>query len=297
MMIFIAPNYKEHHRFNRFFLEDGDMKLSYSSFRDVIKLSQLAYQDNIIFVFNGLRLPDIFALKFLQSINAEIILLQHNSHVQVYSLKQVIKKFLGNIKKYIPWAMICTYFFVLRYLNNKSKSESTKSPHCFIYGHSYKNKISTVLKNPSINFMPEPNMLQYGSIEDLKIVDKHINILFIDEPFETTLGSSSADIVSQILAKNEKELIYIKLHPRSDSNKYNTLLLDNIRFIDYIPSSISKLYGFKSNLFSYIKFCKKRYVYNPEFNVFKQAIDENKDYSATGSYIEKVKSELNNFRH
>ena len=144
--------------------------------------------------------------------------------------------------------------------------------------------------------MPEPNMLQYGSTENLKVVDKHINILFIDEPFETTLGCSSADIVSLIATENNNGLIHIKLHPRSDYKKYDIPSLDNVRFIDYIPLSIDKLYGFKSNLFSFIKCSRERHVYNVELKKFDLAPLKEKESFADGNYIDSVNNELNKFR-
>ena len=297
MIIFVAPNHKEHHRFNRFFIRDGDIKITYNSLRDVIKLSQLAYRDDVIFVFNGLRPPDIFALKFLQSCDANIILLQHNSQVVNYSFQQVVRKWLSDIKKYVPWSTICVYFVLLRlFFNRSSKYEKINVPNCFVYGDSYKNKINSLMPNASINFMPQPNMFQYGSIKDLKVVNKHINVLFIDEPFETTLGCSSAEIVSQIVADNDEELIHIKLHPRSDPEKYNIPTLNSVRYIDFIPSSIGALYGFKSNLFTFIECTSKRYFYDVELEKFKLAPVTEKEGFVAGSYIESVNYEINKLR-
>lgn len=293
MIIFIAPSNIEHHRFNRFFIRNGDIKISYDSIKDIIKISRLAYKDDATFVLNGLRLPDIYILKFLHYRNAKIILLQHNSQVLSYTIKQSMKKFFSDLKKYVPWAMICAYFFLLSlYSRQKLKSVKIKGPICYIYGNGYKKKIDSLIANPSIYFMPEPCMLQYGSTEDLKVVDKHINILFIDEPFETTLGVSSKEIVRQINIENSEERVYVKLHPRSDPEKYNIPSLKHIKIIKYIPSSVGSIYGFKSNLFTFIKNFQKRYIYNLETNKFELAKVESKKDFLEGNYIESVNDEL-----
>lgn len=297
MFIFVAPNHSDHHRFNRFFMKDEDIKITYDSLRDVVRLSKLAYRDDITFIFNGLCPPDIFALKFVQSCHAKIILLQHNSQVPQYTYKQVVKKFLSDKKTYFSWAIICFYFSLLSFFRKLSLGKKLKcGPICFIYGNSYKEKINSLFPNSSINLLPEPNMLIYGSNKDIKITDTHVGVLFIDEPFETTLGCNSSDLVQKIIDKNEKEIIYIKLHPRSETCKYNALPLDYIRFIDYIPSSINKLYGFKSNLFTYIKVSGKRYVYKVELDEFELTYYENCKDSDAGSYIENVKDELNKLK-
>ena len=296
-IIFLAPNRIEHSRFNRFFSKKGDIHICYHSVLDIFRLHTLA-KKNVLFVLNGLRMPDIFIIKFLSSYDANIFILQHNSKIPQYTIIQLLKKFFGDSKKYLLWIFICFYFasffFIRRMISAKRFHPNING---FVYGEDYMRKIYNLMPSAKVDLLPEPNMFKYGSTEDIKIVNKYIEVLFIDEPFESTLGYSSLRVIEHIRKIINSEDIYIKLHPRSDLHKYEHPSLDYVKIIDYIPANIGLVFGFKSNLFYYIKDFKVKYQFNVELEEFEIISDLSDKTNIDDGYIDRVIKELERVRN
>ena len=209
-------------------------------------------QFEIIFVAS--RVPDIFLLKFLKNKASNIIVLQHafTENNKFYNFSYL----KNNLKKFSLW--FCSIIFMLPLL---LKKKTTTNLSCFYFTDYYKRRIKKIYDSSKFNKCSEPNPLIYGSPFDIEANKDICEFFYIDEPLTKTLGISvneEINLIKNLIRKYDIKKLYVKIHPRSNKDKY--LSFKNIFPVDCVFINSTNIVGYKSNLL--------RYNYNSKFLIY-----------------------------
>ena len=237
----------------------------------------LSKNDSII--FNGARWSDRKIAKYLvQNTNLKIIIYQHNKVIPKYSLDEKIKKIWKLKHVYIRW-VIYTYFYIfcmhLFGIRHDRKQKNIKI--CYLseeYKELWIRELSSHIEYCSYSEYSEPNPLIFGTNKptiEYKVTDACF--VLVDEPFEETIQVSSEVVLQHALKISNGKKILIKIHPRSQPDKYEHYLSHNIEILhNKFPSGEITVLGYDSNLFHWCsnnyrsyKFNRKSLIFNEHF--------------------------------
>lgn len=236
-------------------------------------------------VFVASRTPDIFLLKFLKNKASNITVLQHafsknNQFYNFYYLK-------NNFKKFALW--FCSMIFMIPLVFKKN---ITTNLTCFYFTDYYKRRIKKIYNNSKFYKCSEPNPLLYGSPYEIKTNEDKCEFFYIDEPLTKTLGISikeERNLIKNLINKYNIKKLYVKIHPRSNKDKYLSFI--NILPVDCVYTNSTNIIGYKSNLLRYNY--NSRYLIYLNYNMMKW---EKKKFSKKHNvgYISDVKKLLKN---
>lgn len=280
-VIFCSPTSLDEFRFFRFFQNENDRSLYYNSLKTVFSLLAVR-NEQLKVVVNGLRIPDRFLIYLCKLKHLEIIVLQHNAEVPRYSNMAKIRKIYNNFGKYTVWILFCLLLapIVLALMKRGQNYSGT----CFYFTEEFGSEVENICPNFQFRKCSWPDMRRFGSASDAAIRG-HASYFFIDEPFENTLGISSDVLLLKALTHvSEQEKLVVKIHPRSDDRKYDDFL-DRLKITNIFPETIDFIFTYKSNLGSFFKASKQKYVYSVKEAEFVPVDDNNNNKPGSFNYI------------
>lgn len=280
-VIFCSPTRLDEFRFFRFFKNHEDGHLYYDRLGTIFSL-WTGRNEQLKLVVNGLRFPDRLIIYLCKLKRVDLIVLQHNVHVPKYSNVEKIRKIKNNFWKYTVWLVFCV-LFALIFLKTVKRGQKN-SFVCFYFTEEFGSKVRNIGSGFQLRQCSWPDMRHFGSASHVEIKG-HISYFFIDEPFETTLGISSVDLLRKALGQvPASEKLVVKIHPRSDSDKYDDFL-DRLEVTNAFPETIDFIFTYKSNLGSFFKARRQKYMYSAKEADFVPVDDSNNHMSGSSNYI------------
>lgn len=248
-------NYEEVQRFGRQILPHE--KITFFYYESFLSWFQIlkGIKINTTYLW-GARPPDTYAALYALKTSKKIIILQHAKNAR--RKKFTLKYFLLNYKKLFWWVLSILF---LKVITSSKKLIVCKDIEIYYFTDEYKKAWQDRLEQYGPKFIKcnLPDVSLYGTVKDIPVIEEKINCFYVDEPLTTTLGITSKeekDILKKLNVINENQKIHVKLHPRSNPNKFEDL--DNFILVDEIYKNCNILAGYKSGLldfaFNYDKF-------------------------------------------
>jgi hypothetical protein len=200
----------------------------------------------------GRRPPDIAAYKRAVKLNKNIIILQHAKNPRRESVP--LNYYLSNFKKVVMWISSMGRLKLPKISNLIKVKNKQPSVHILYYTEEYKAEWQQHFKHiNNINYIKcdEPCVSTFGSSTSTIINTQPINCFYVDEPLTTTLGitlKQEQKLLIQLAEKIQGK-IYVKLHPRSDRNKYKGI--PQFKVVDQIYNNVDFLAGYRSSLLDF----------------------------------------------
>jgi hypothetical protein len=242
-------------RFARTLIRPSDQCLYIEQVKSWFQIPKLIHNSIGTLIVLGARPPDKAAVHHLGAKADRIIILQHavNRRRKVKELS--LQYFLMNFRKIFYWSV----FIIVCKLLPRNKLPPV---HLYYFTDNYLNEWTEILgkENFEATSCPAPDPTRFGSKNDILINDTPVSYQLIDEPFTKTLGisvKSERILLQKILEISGDEPIMVKIHPRSQSEKYAF----SKKFIlsECIYSNPGAVIGYKSGLLNY-NFCTKKYL-------------------------------------
>jgi hypothetical protein len=199
----------------------------------------------------GIRPPDKATFKYFEALADEIVILQHADKRRRKLFELNIKYFIQNFTKLCYWISYISVAKLLRLVIGGKKSGKCRVMY---YQAEYLNEWCEAFPEYRFegNLCSYPDVTNYGPIVNIPVNDNFVEAFLIDEPFTATLGitiSEEKKIIESMLRLVNLDSVYVKLHPRSDKNKYDDY--HNVIIVDWIPRSVDKLFAYNSGLLAY----------------------------------------------
>ncbi len=219
----------------------------WSSWRIILK--KLKVKTSFIW---GRRPPDIAAFKLATAISKNLIILQHAKNPR--REKVPLSYFIANFKKVILW-LTSMLVIKLRLSLSTNNNEQKCNVRIFYFTESYASEWkNTIGEDSNITYIKctLPDVTQFGTIAKIKINHDEIDCFYVDEPLTTTLGISyqqEIKILKDLIHEANTKNIFVKLHPRSDKSKFNTLT--EFTLTEQVYKNCKILAGYNSALMDY----------------------------------------------
>lgn len=198
----------------------------------------------------GRRPPDIEAFKLASKTAKTIIILQHAKNPRRERVP--VSYYRQNFKKLVYWLSSISRLRATRWKFTKT----TNQPRVllFYFTEAYKKEWQqhfTEKHNVDYIQCNSPDVSRFGSKIDTKISNKVVPCFYVDEPLTQTLGISEQQEITLLIELERviADTIYVKLHPRSDPDKFKHLNL--FKVVDCIYKNASTVAGYRSGLLDY----------------------------------------------
>lgn len=242
-------------RFARDLIRPSDQCLYIESVKSWCQIPKLIHNGIGTLIVLGARPPDKAVVHHLGAKADRIIILQHAINQRRKIKELSLHYFLVNFRKIFYWSILIIVCKLL-------PRNRLPPVHLYYFTDNYLSEWEQILGegNFEATFCPAPDPTRFGSKKDILINDTPVSYQLIDEPFTKTLGISVKNervLLQKILEISEDAPIMVKLHPRSQPEKY--AFSKQFILSECIYSNPGALIGYKSGLLNY-NFCTKKYL-------------------------------------
>lgn len=237
----------------------------------------------------GRRPPDIAAYKRASKLNKNIVILQHAKNPRRESVP--LNYYVNNFKKVAMWVSSMGRLKLPKISNLIKKNNKQPSVHILYYTDEYKAEWQQHFKHiKNVNYIKcdEPCVSTFGSSTSTIINTQPIKCFYVDEPLTTTLGITSKqeqNLLKQLSEKIQGK-IYVKLHPRSDCNKYKEL--QQFKVVDQIYNNVDFLAGYRSSLLDF-NFNTSKMLRLTQEQVWSEETRINSRHVSSSDYLTQIK--------
>ncbi|WP_372766130.1 polysialyltransferase family glycosyltransferase [Pseudoalteromonas sp.] len=198
----------------------------------------------------GRRPPDIEAFKLASNTADTIIILQHAKNPRREQVP--LSYYKQNFKKVIYWLSSIGRLKLSRWYSIKK----TRQPKVllFYFTEAYKKEWQQhFTENHNVEYIMcnSPDVSRFGAKTDTKVCSTPVSCFYVDEPLTQTLGISEQQEITLLIELQQLigDTIYVKLHPRSNTDKFKHLNL--FKVVDCIYQNASSVAGYRSGLLDY----------------------------------------------
>ncbi|MCF6455631.1 polysialyltransferase family glycosyltransferase [Pseudoalteromonas sp. MMG024] len=198
----------------------------------------------------GRRPPDIEAFKLASRSADTIVILQHAKNPRRDQVP--LSYYKQNFKKLVYWLSSIGRLKLSRwYLAHKAHQPKVL---LFYFTEAYKTEWQqhfTEQHNVEYILCNAPDVSSFGAKTDAKVCATPVPCFYVDEPLTKTLGISEQQEITLLVELQQLigDTIYVKLHPRSNIDKFNHLNL--FKVVDCIYQNASTVAGYRSGLLDY----------------------------------------------
>lgn len=221
---------------------------------ELFKLSKASIEN--VFIL-GARPTDIAAINFFSNYVKNIFILQHAA--KAIRKEHNLGYWISNTKKIIKWLIFIITLYLIDKLYSREKTLTTLHILGFnenLFSDLKKNNKFKVLKTNEI-FLSNP-CYRWGTLNEPEINLNSCEYFMVDEPFKQTLGISEKEeqkILKNLLILLNPEKILVKIHPRSNKEKY--AFDSRFKIVEDIYKNCDKLIGYESGLLEFNFSCKE----------------------------------------
>ncbi|AIY66938.1 polysialyltransferase family glycosyltransferase [Pseudoalteromonas piratica] len=198
----------------------------------------------------GRRPPDIEAFKLASNTADTIIILQHAKNPRREQVP--LSYYKQNFKKVLYWLSSIGRLKLSRWQSIKK----TRQPKVllFYFTEAYKKEWQRhFTENHNVEYIlcNSPDVSRFGATTDTKICTTPVPCFYVDEPLTHTLGITEQQEITLLIELQQLigDTIYVKLHPRSNTDKFKHLNL--FKVVDCIYQNASTVAGYRSGLLDY----------------------------------------------
>lgn len=264
---YLVPLVSEAERYRPKSLKGALEPMQYNeSILGIRKIKNTFKQDKKI-LLNGNRVIDQQMVELSAKYGKDINIIQHGRHL--FNSNPV--PFLQNLKKlsnkYYFIMLINLIIIKIHLIFGKRLSialkvfhftdDFSKYFHDKYQSHTHIKVISQKIKVPSV--------LNWGVRSEISEVP-YYKYFYIDEPLHITIGVAYRADIRAILKKiKNDEVLHVKLHPRTDKQKYKDF--SKVVITESVPKKVKYLFGYKSNLLTYDFKYEKLFLFDDSLNL------------------------------